>query len=50
MYRFLLKKDRINWGYSNTGSTEAIQTSKLNGIPIAIGIMNFKFIGVVWDV
>ncbi|KAG6579350.1 Acetyl-coenzyme A carboxylase carboxyl transferase subunit beta, chloroplastic, partial [Cucurbita argyrosperma subsp. sororia] len=40
-------KDRIDSYQIKTGLTKAIQTGtgKLNGIPIAIGIMDFKFMG-----
>nr|YP_010898247.1 acetyl-CoA carboxylase beta subunit [Dipterocarpus littoralis]WHL46676.1 acetyl-CoA carboxylase beta subunit [Dipterocarpus littoralis] len=40
-------KDRIDSYQRNTGLTEAVQTGtgKLNGIPIAIGVMDFEFIG-----
>nr|UER99907.1 acetyl-CoA carboxylase carboxyltransferase beta subunit [Cucurbita maxima] len=40
-------KDRIDSYQIKTGLTEAIQTGtgKLNGIPIAIGIMDFQFMG-----
>nr|VDD65957.1 unnamed protein product [Brassica oleracea] len=36
------KKDR---------GTDAIQTGtgQLNGIPVALGVMDFQFMGVVWD-
>nr|YP_009752168.1 acetyl-CoA carboxylase subunit beta [Linnaeosicyos amara]QIT05578.1 acetyl-CoA carboxylase subunit beta [Linnaeosicyos amara] len=39
--------DRIAFYQSKTGLTEAIQTGtgKLNGIPVAIGVMDFKFMG-----
>nr|YP_010601381.1 acetyl-CoA carboxylase carboxyltransferase beta subunit [Ceratocephala testiculata]WAL35625.1 acetyl-CoA carboxylase carboxyltransferase beta subunit [Ceratocephala testiculata] len=39
-------KDRIDSHQNNTGLTEAVQTGigKLNGISIAIGIMDFEFI------
>ncbi|XP_040932128.1 acetyl-coenzyme A carboxylase carboxyl transferase subunit beta, chloroplastic [Gossypium hirsutum] len=42
-----LHKDRIDFYQRKTGLTEAIQTStgQLNGIPIAIGVMDFQFIG-----
>ncbi|KAG9438769.1 hypothetical protein H6P81_021307 [Aristolochia fimbriata] len=44
-------KDRIDSYQRKTGLTEAVQTGigQLNGIPIAIGIMDFQFMGVVWD-
>nr|QHN53169.1 acetyl-CoA carboxylase carboxyltransferase beta subunit [Elatostema laevissimum var. laevissimum] len=40
-------KDRIDSYQNETGLTEAIQTGtgKLNGIPVAIGVMDFKFMG-----
>nr|YP_009751662.1 acetyl-CoA carboxylase subunit beta [Hodgsonia heteroclita]QIT04395.1 acetyl-CoA carboxylase subunit beta [Hodgsonia heteroclita] len=40
-------KDRINSYQSKTGLTEAIQTGtgKLNGIPVAMGVMDFQFMG-----
>nr|YP_009751999.1 acetyl-CoA carboxylase subunit beta [Cionosicys macranthus]QIT05240.1 acetyl-CoA carboxylase subunit beta [Cionosicys macranthus] len=40
-------KDRIVSYQTKTGLTEAIQTGtgKLNGIPVAIGVMDFEFIG-----
>nr|YP_009764833.1 acetyl-CoA carboxylase beta subunit [Suriana maritima]QIS95110.1 acetyl-CoA carboxylase beta subunit [Suriana maritima]QIV68261.1 acetyl-CoA carboxylase carboxyltransferase beta subunit [Suriana maritima] len=40
-------KDRIDSYQRNTGLTEAVQTGtgQLNGIPIAIGIMDFQFMG-----
>nr|YP_008965560.1 Acetyl-CoA carboxylase carboxyltransferase beta subunit [Conopholis americana]CDI02728.1 Acetyl-CoA carboxylase carboxyltransferase beta subunit [Conopholis americana] len=40
-------KDRISYYQRNTGLTEAVQTGvgQLNGIPIAIGVMDFKFMG-----
>nr|YP_009456070.1 acetyl-CoA carboxylase beta subunit [Momordica charantia]AUJ21837.1 acetyl-CoA carboxylase beta subunit [Momordica charantia]UDP55811.1 acetyl-CoA carboxylase beta subunit [Momordica charantia] len=40
-------KDRIDSYQRNTGLTEAIQTGtgKLNGIPVAIGVMDFQFMG-----
>nr|YP_009558456.1 acetyl-CoA carboxylase carboxyltransferase beta subunit [Doona zeylanica]AZZ06556.1 acetyl-CoA carboxylase carboxyltransferase beta subunit [Doona zeylanica] len=40
-------KDRIDSYQRNTGLTEAVQTGtgQLNGIPIAIGVMDFEFIG-----
>nr|UDZ59276.1 acetyl-coA carboxylase beta subunit [Helanthium bolivianum] len=39
--------DRINSSQSKTGLTEAVQTGigQLNGIPIAIGVMDFEFMG-----
>nr|TKS13868.1 acetyl-CoA carboxylase beta subunit [Populus alba] len=43
-------KDRIDSYQKKTGLTEAIQTGigQLNGIPVAIGVMDFQFMGVVW--
>ena len=40
-------KDRINSYQRKTGLTEAVQTGtgQLNGIPVAIGIMDFQFMG-----
>nr|QWC55154.1 acetyl-CoA carboxylase carboxyltransferase beta subunit [Bongardia chrysogonum] len=40
-------KDRIDFYQKRTGLTEAIQTGigQLNGIPIAIGVMDFQFMG-----
>nr|YP_010629651.1 acetyl-CoA carboxylase beta subunit [Begonia oaxacana]WBN96610.1 acetyl-CoA carboxylase beta subunit [Begonia oaxacana] len=40
-------KDRIDSYQRNTGLTEAVQTGtgQLNGIPIAIGVMDFQFMG-----
>nr|QBB68400.1 acetyl co-A carboxylase [Nanodea muscosa] len=40
-------KDRINSYQKKTGLTEAVQTGigRLNGIPIAIGVMDFQFMG-----
>nr|YP_010157380.1 acetyl-CoA carboxylase beta subunit [Ligustrum quihoui]QRG01580.1 acetyl-CoA carboxylase beta subunit [Ligustrum quihoui] len=40
-------KDRIASDQRETGLTEAIQTGrgKLNGIPVAIGVMDFRFVG-----
>nr|YP_009709596.1 acetyl-CoA carboxylase carboxyltransferase beta subunit [Symplocarpus nipponicus]QEX51450.1 acetyl-CoA carboxylase carboxyltransferase beta subunit [Symplocarpus nipponicus] len=40
-------RDRINSYQRNTGLTEAVQTGigQLNGIPIAIGVMDFQFMG-----
>nr|YP_009490181.1 acetyl-CoA carboxylase carboxyltransferase beta subunit [Itea chinensis]AWH11624.1 acetyl-CoA carboxylase carboxyltransferase beta subunit [Itea chinensis] len=40
-------KDRIDSYQKKTGLTEAVQTGKgqLNGIPIAIGVMDFQFMG-----
>nr|QBB68372.1 acetyl co-A carboxylase [Tetrastylidium peruvianum] len=42
-----LYKDRIDSYQRNTGLTEAVQTGigQLNGIPIAIGVMDFQFMG-----
>nr|YP_010048083.1 acetyl-CoA carboxylase beta subunit [Pilea microphylla]QPK42671.1 acetyl-CoA carboxylase beta subunit [Pilea microphylla] len=39
--------DRIDSYQINTGLTEAVQTGtgKLNGIPVAIGVMDFQFMG-----
>nr|ARO74621.1 acetyl-CoA carboxylase beta subuniy [Vatica odorata] len=39
--------DRLDSYQRNTGLTEAVQTGtgQLNGIPIAIGVMDFEFIG-----
>ncbi|KAI9116916.1 hypothetical protein K1719_011915 [Acacia pycnantha] len=41
-------KDRIDSYQTKTGLTEAVQTGtcQLNGIPVAIGVMDFQFIGV----
>nr|YP_010163138.1 acetyl-CoA carboxylase beta subunit [Psophocarpus tetragonolobus]QRI60930.1 acetyl-CoA carboxylase beta subunit [Psophocarpus tetragonolobus] len=40
-------KDRIDYYQRKTGLTEAVQTGtgQLNGIPVAIGIMDFQFLG-----
>nr|YP_010131103.1 acetyl-CoA carboxylase carboxyltransferase beta subunit [Benincasa hispida]QPZ75750.1 acetyl-CoA carboxylase carboxyltransferase beta subunit [Benincasa hispida]QSQ72319.1 acetyl-CoA carboxylase subunit beta [Benincasa hispida]UXN84291.1 acetyl-CoA carboxylase carboxyltransferase beta subunit [Benincasa hispida] len=40
-------KDRLDSYQRKTGLTEAIQTGtgKLNGIPVAIGVMDFQFMG-----
>nr|QNU07893.1 acetyl-coA carboxylase beta subunit [Rumex nepalensis] len=40
-------KDRINSYQKETGLTEAVQTGigQLNGIPVAIGVMDFQFMG-----
>nr|YP_010035522.1 acetyl-CoA carboxylase carboxyltransferase beta subunit [Pouzolzia hirta]QHN53253.1 acetyl-CoA carboxylase carboxyltransferase beta subunit [Pouzolzia hirta]QQQ88103.1 acetyl-CoA carboxylase carboxyltransferase beta subunit [Pouzolzia hirta] len=40
-------KDRIDSYQKKTGLTEAVQTGtgKLNGIPVAIGVMDFQFMG-----
>jgi acetyl-CoA carboxylase carboxyl transferase beta subunit len=40
-------KDRINYYQRKTGLTEAVQTGigKINGIPVAIGIMDSQFLG-----
>jgi len=40
-------KDRIDSYQRKTGLTEAVQTGtgQLNGIPIAIGVMDFQFMG-----
>ena len=40
-------KDRISYYQRKTGLTEAVQTGtgQLNGIPVAIGIMDFQFLG-----
>nr|QWQ52692.1 acetyl-CoA carboxylase carboxyltransferase beta subunit [Eryngium planum] len=40
-------KDRIDYYQRNTGLTEAVQTGigQLNGIPVAIGVMDFQFMG-----
>nr|YP_010943373.1 acetyl-CoA carboxylase carboxyltransferase beta subunit [Pteroxygonum giraldii]WLS54775.1 acetyl-CoA carboxylase carboxyltransferase beta subunit [Pteroxygonum giraldii] len=40
-------KDRINSYQKETGLTEAVQTGigQLNGIPVALGVMDFKFMG-----
>ena len=40
-------RDRINSYQRKTGLTEAVQTGigQLNGIPIAIGVMDFQFMG-----
>nr|QBB68373.1 acetyl co-A carboxylase [Coula edulis] len=42
-----LYKDRIDSYQRKTGLTEAVQTGigQLNGIPIAIGVMDFQFMG-----
>nr|YP_009477394.1 acetyl-CoA carboxylase carboxyltransferase beta subunit [Tecomaria capensis]AVM81915.1 acetyl-CoA carboxylase carboxyltransferase beta subunit [Tecomaria capensis] len=39
--------DRIDSYQTNTGLTEAVQTGvgELNGIPVAIGVMDFQFMG-----
>ncbi|CAB4305946.1 unnamed protein product [Prunus armeniaca] len=41
-------KNRIDSYQKNTGLTEAVQTGtgQLNGIPVAIGVMDFQFMGV----
>nr|ADD31598.1 acetyl-CoA carboxylase carboxyltransferase beta subunit protein [Phoradendron leucarpum]QBB68407.1 acetyl co-A carboxylase [Phoradendron leucarpum] len=43
----LIYKDRIDSYQKKTGLTEAIQTGigQLNGIPIAMGVMDFQFMG-----
>nr|YP_010259041.1 acetyl-CoA carboxylase carboxyl transferase subunit [Corybas vitreus]YP_010260678.1 acetyl-CoA carboxylase beta subunit [Corybas obscurus]UIX23910.1 acetyl-CoA carboxylase carboxyl transferase subunit [Corybas vitreus]UIX55650.1 acetyl-CoA carboxylase beta subunit [Corybas obscurus]UIX55728.1 acetyl-CoA carboxylase carboxyl transferase subunit [Corybas sp. Rimutaka] len=40
-------RDRIHFYQKNTGLTEAVQTGvgQLNSIPIAIGVMDFQFMG-----
>nr|YP_010421040.1 acetyl-CoA carboxylase carboxyltransferase beta subunit [Urtica ardens]YP_010421701.1 acetyl-CoA carboxylase carboxyltransferase beta subunit [Urtica mairei]USG54759.1 acetyl-CoA carboxylase carboxyltransferase beta subunit [Urtica ardens]USG54841.1 acetyl-CoA carboxylase carboxyltransferase beta subunit [Urtica ardens]USG55752.1 acetyl-CoA carboxylase carboxyltransferase beta subunit [Urtica mairei] len=40
-------KDRIDSYQRKTGLTEAVQTGtcKLNGVPVAIGVMDFQFMG-----
>nr|QBE87239.1 acetyl-CoA carboxylase beta subunit [Afrobrunnichia erecta] len=40
-------KDRIHFYQKETGLTEAVQTGigQLNGIPVAIGVMDFQFMG-----
>ncbi|KAL2526498.1 acetyl-CoA carboxylase carboxyl transferase subunit beta [Abeliophyllum distichum] len=40
-------KDRIDSYQRKTGLTEAVQTGigQLNGIPVAIGVMDFQFMG-----
>nr|YP_010028423.1 acetyl-CoA carboxylase carboxyltransferase beta subunit [Ventilago leiocarpa]QOS48784.1 acetyl-CoA carboxylase carboxyltransferase beta subunit [Ventilago leiocarpa]WPN87717.1 acetyl-CoA carboxylase beta subunit [Ventilago leiocarpa] len=40
-------KDRIDFNQRKTGLTEAVQTGtgQLNGIPVAIGVMDFQFMG-----
>nr|YP_009708654.1 acetyl-CoA carboxylase beta subunit [Elytranthe albida]QEV86263.1 acetyl-CoA carboxylase beta subunit [Elytranthe albida] len=40
-------KDRIHFYQKKTGLTEAVQTGigQLNGIPIAVGVMDFQFMG-----
>nr|YP_010940895.1 acetyl-CoA carboxylase carboxyltransferase beta subunit [Fagopyrum gracilipes]QQL92670.1 acetyl-CoA carboxylase carboxyltransferase beta subunit [Fagopyrum leptopodum]UFZ13480.1 acetyl-CoA carboxylase carboxyltransferase beta subunit [Fagopyrum longistylum]WLS50411.1 acetyl-CoA carboxylase carboxyltransferase beta subunit [Fagopyrum gracilipes] len=40
-------KDRINSYQKETGLTDAVQTGigQLNGIPVAIGVMDFQFMG-----
>nr|AGW98724.1 acetyl-CoA carboxylase carboxyltransferase beta subunit [Distimake quinquefolius] len=40
-------KDRIDFYQTKTGLTEAVQTGigQLNGIPVAIGVMDFHFLG-----
>ncbi|KAM1048624.1 hypothetical protein ACFX2C_027816 [Malus domestica] len=42
-----LYKDRIDSYKKNTGLIEAVQTGigQLNGIPVAIGVMDFQFMG-----
>nr|YP_009768677.1 acetyl-CoA carboxylase beta subunit [Poeppigia procera]QIS99295.1 acetyl-CoA carboxylase beta subunit [Poeppigia procera] len=42
-----LYKDRIDFYQRTTGLTEAVQTGtgQLNGIPVAIGVMDFQFMG-----
>ncbi|KAG5576155.1 hypothetical protein H5410_056289 [Solanum commersonii] len=43
-------KDRIDSYQRKTGLTEASSSiGQLNGIPVAIGVMDFQFMGVVWD-
>ncbi|CAN4075977.1 unnamed protein product [Withania somnifera] len=40
-------KDRIDSYQRKTGLTDAVQTGigQLNGIPVAIGVMDFRFMG-----
>nr|QXO88949.1 acetyl-CoA carboxylase carboxyltransferase beta subunit [Dischidia nummularia] len=40
-------KDRLNSYQANTGLPEAVQTGigEINGIPVAVGVMDFEFIG-----
>nr|QKK51610.1 carboxytransferase beta subunit [Plagioloba crenulata] len=40
-------KNRINSAQKTTGLTDAVQTGtgKLNGIPVALGVMDFQFLG-----
>nr|AWI70697.1 acetyl-CoA carboxylase carboxyltransferase beta subunit [Macropharynx peltata] len=40
-------KDRIDYYQRKTGLTEAVQTGigQLNGIPVAVGVMDFQFMG-----
>nr|YP_010405553.1 acetyl-CoA carboxylase carboxyltransferase beta subunit [Spyridium scortechinii]UQW88210.1 acetyl-CoA carboxylase carboxyltransferase beta subunit [Spyridium scortechinii]UQW88296.1 acetyl-CoA carboxylase carboxyltransferase beta subunit [Spyridium scortechinii]UQW88382.1 acetyl-CoA carboxylase carboxyltransferase beta subunit [Spyridium scortechinii]UQW93709.1 acetyl-CoA carboxylase carboxyltransferase beta subunit [Spyridium burragorang] len=40
-------KDRIDFTQRKTGLTDAVQTGvgRLNGIPVAIGVMDFQFMG-----
>nr|YP_010385630.1 acetyl-CoA carboxylase subunit beta [Krameria erecta]UPN63368.1 acetyl-CoA carboxylase subunit beta [Krameria erecta] len=40
-------KDRLSFYQKKTGLTEAVQTGtgRLNGIPVAIGVMDFQFMG-----
>ncbi|XP_060672770.1 acetyl-coenzyme A carboxylase carboxyl transferase subunit beta, chloroplastic-like [Ziziphus jujuba] len=40
-------KDRIDFNQRTTGLTDAVQTGigRLNGIPVAIGVMDFQFMG-----
>nr|AWI72564.1 acetyl-CoA carboxylase carboxyltransferase beta subunit [Dischidia albida] len=40
-------KDRLNSYQTNTGLPEAVQTGigEINGIPVAVGVMDFEFIG-----
>ncbi|XP_051113154.1 acetyl-coenzyme A carboxylase carboxyl transferase subunit beta, chloroplastic-like [Andrographis paniculata] len=40
-------KDRIDSYQGKTGLTEAVQTGigQLNGVPIALGVMDFQFMG-----
>ena len=42
-----LYKDRIRFYQKETGLTDAVQTGigRLNGIPVAIGVMDFRFMG-----
>ena len=44
-------KNRIDSAQKTTGLTDAVQTGtgQLNGIPVALGVMDFRFMGVVWD-